>query len=386
MDYNATTPVHPEVLEALLPFYGEAFGNPSSIHWAGRRVKGAVEGAREKVALLVGCDPAEVVFTSCGTEADNMAVKGIAAALRGKGNHIITTRVEHPAVLNACLYLEHEGFEITRLDVDRQGMLDPERLEAAVTERTVLVSIMYANNETGTIFPVREIGEIAARRRVRFHCDAVQAVGRIPVDCREENIHLLSLSGHKLYAPKGVGALVVRKGVKLHPLLHGGSQERNRRGGTENVAGIVAFGTACELARQAMAAEAPRLKELRDRLERGIRERIPGVTVNGHPEQRLPNTTNLSFPGTTADSLLMNLDLAGIAASSGAACSSGTLKHSHVLAAMGVEPAAAGGSVRFSLGRENTAADVEYLLDVLPGIVERLRGKYNAEFGVRNAE
>ncbi len=374
MDYNATTPVHPEVLEALLPFYREAFGNPSSIHWAGRNVKGALEEAREKVALLVGCDPAEVVFTSCGTEADNMAIKGVAAALRGNGNHIITTGVEHPAVLNTCLYLEHEGFEITRLDVDRHGMLDPERLEAAITERTILISVMHANNETGTIFPVGEIGEIAARRRVRFHCDAVQAVGRIPVDCRADTIHLLSLSGHKLYAPKGIGALVVRKGVKLHPLLHGGSQERNRRGGTENVAGIVALGTACELARRAMVEEAPRLRELRDRLETGIRERIPGVTLNGHPEQRLPNTANLSFSGTTADSLLMNLDLAGIAASSGAACSSGTLRHSHVLGAMGTEPVAAGGSIRFSLGRESAAADVEYLLDVLPGIVARLRG------------
>jgi cysteine desulfurase len=373
MDYNATTPVHPEVLEALLPFYREAFGNPSSIHWAGRRVKGAVEEAREKVALLVHCDPAEVVFTSCGTEADNMAIKGVAAALRQKGNHIITTGVEHPAVLNACLYLEHEGFEITRLDVDGFGMLDLESLEAALTERTILISVMYANNETGTIFPVREIGAIAARHRVMFHCDAVQAVGRIPLDCRGDNVHLLSLSGHKLYAPKGIGALVVRKGVKLHPLLHGGSQERNRRGGTENVAGIVALGTACELARQTMTIEAPRIRELRDRLETGIRERIPGATVNGDSDRRLPNTSNLSFPGTTADSLLMNLDLAGIAVSSGAACSSGTLKHSHVLAAMGVEPAIAGGSVRFSLGRENTAADVEYLLDVLPGIVARLR-------------
>lgn len=373
MDYNATTPVHPEVLEALLPFYREAFGNPSSVHWGGRRVKGALEEAREKVALLVGCDPVEVVFTSGGTEADNMAVKGVASVLMGRGNHIITTGVEHPAVLNTCLYLEHEGFEITRLGVDRDGMLDLERLEAAITARTILISVMYANNETGTVFPVGEIGAIAARRRVWFHCDAVQAVGRIPVDCRGENIQLLSLSGHKLYAPKGIGALVVRKGVKLHPLLHGGAQERNRRGGTENVAGIVALGTACELARQAMAAEMPRLAALRDRLERGVRERVPGVTVNGHPEQRLPNTANLSFPGATADSLLMNLDLAGIAVSSGAACSSGTLKFSHVLAAMGVEPAAAGGSVRFSLGRENTAADVDYLLDVLPEIVERLR-------------
>jgi len=373
LDYNATTPVHPAVLEALLPFYRENFGNPSSVHWAGRMVKGAIEEAREKVAALVGCDPVEVVFTSCGSEADNMALKGVAAALRGKGNHIVTTGVEHPAVLNACHYLENNGFEITRLPVDRHGMIDLAELEAAIGERTILVSAMFANNETGVLFPVREIGAIAAGRGVYFHCDAVQAVAKVPVDCREMHINLLALSGHKFGAPKGVGALIVRKGVKLQPLIHGGSQERNRRAGTENVAGIVALGKACELALVEMAEEAARLSALRNRLETGIRALLPDVRLNGHPDRRLPNTANLSFPLLEADSLLLNLDLLGIAVSSGSACSSGTLKASAVLSAMGVEPALARGSVRFSLGRGSTAGDVEYVLEVLPGIVERLR-------------
>lgn len=374
MDCNATTPVHPRVLEALLPFYGESFGNPSSIHQAGRRAKEAMEEAREKVARLVNCDTSEVIFTSCGTEADNLAIKGVAAALRGRGNHIITTRVEHPAVLTACHYLEQQGYEVTLLDVDRHGCLDPARLDAAINDRTILISVMYANNETGTISPVGEIGEIAARHRVYFHTDAAQAAGRIPCDVRKENIQLLTLSAHKLNAPKGVGALVVRKGVKLHPLLHGGSQERNRRGGTENVAGIVAFGEACELARADLATESARLAGLRDRLEKGILASVPDARVNGHPGLRLPNTTNLSFLDAAADSLLLNLDLAGIEVSSGAACSSGTLKHSHVLSAMGIEPAVAGGSIRISLGRENTEQEVDRVLDILPGIVERIRG------------
>ncbi len=373
MDYNATTPVHPEVLEAFLPFYRDSFGNPSSIHWAGRRVKAAVEEARETVAAFLGCRPVEVVFTSSGTEADNMAIKGVASAARGKGDHIITTRVEHPAVLNSCLYLEKEGYQVTWLEVDSAGLPDPARLEASITDRTILISAMFANNETGTIFPVKEIGAIAARHRIPFHCDAVQAAGKVPVNCREMIVSLLAISGHKLGAPQGVGALVIRQGIKAHPLIHGGSQERNRRAGTENVAGIVALGKACELAQASLATEAGRLAELRDRLEREIVARLPDVRINGDRERRLPNTTNISFAGVEADSLLANLDLAGIAVSSGAACSSGTLRMSHVLAAMGVEPALAKGSIRFSLGRENSAADVESLLAVLPGIVERLR-------------
>ncbi|HEY6872045.1 MAG TPA: cysteine desulfurase NifS [Geobacteraceae bacterium] len=375
LDYNATTPVHPEVLEAFAAFYRERFGNPSSIHWAGRWVKGAVEKAREKVALLVNCEPVEVVFTSGGSEADNMAIKGVAASLRDRGNHIITTRTEHPAVINTCLYLEQQGYKITWLGVDRDGVPDPAELDAAITDRTILISVMFANHETGTVLPVAEIGEIAARRRVYFHCDAVQAVGKVPVDFRGSNIGLLALSGHKLYAPKGIGALVVRKGVKLAPLIHGGPQERNRRGGTENVAGIVALGKACELALDAMSADSRRIAALRDRLEAGILATITDARVNGPGERRLPNTANISFRDAAADSLLLNLDLEGIAASSGSACSSGTLKMSSVLAAMGVEAAYARGAVRFSLGRETTDAEVDYLLEVMPGIVERLRVK-----------
>jgi len=375
LDHNATTPVHPEVVEALLPFLRGKYGNPSSIHWAGRAVKGAVEEAREQVAALVGCEPGEVVFTSSGTEADNMAIKGVAAALGGRGSHIVTTQVEHPAVANPCLYLESHGFEVTRLPVDRDGLLDLERLEAAITDRTILISAMAANNETGVLFPVREIGEIALRRRVPFHCDGVQAAGKIPLSVKDDGISLLALSGHKLSAPKGVGALVVRRGVKCHPLIHGGSQERNRRGGTENVAGIVAFGRACAIARETMRDEMARLKVLRDRLEGGILARVPGARVNGHRELRLPTTTTITIPGVEADSLLMALDLEGIAVSSGSACSSGTLKPSPVLAAMGRTPEEARGAVRFSLGRGNTDGEIDRVLAVLPAIVARLRGE-----------
>ncbi|RII26694.1 MAG: cysteine desulfurase NifS [Geobacter sp.] len=373
MDYNATTPVKPAVLEALLPFYRLQFGNPSSIHWAGRQVRGAVEEARERVAALAGCEPVEVVFTSCGTEADNMAIMGVASARRGEGNHIITSRVEHPAVLNACLALEQQGYDITRLEVDRYGLPDLGELAAAINARTILISLMFANNETGTLFPVREIAALAAVHRICFHCDAVQAFGKVPIDVKRMGIGLAALSGHKIGAPKGVGALVVRTGTKLHPLLYGGPQERNRRGGTENVAGIVAFGKACELAGSGIADEAKRLAFLCDRLERGIGERIPHTRVNGHPTERLPNTLNISFRDVAADSLLLNLDLAGIAVSSGSACSSGTLKASHVLAAMSLDPAYARGSVRFSLGAESTEDEVDRVLAVLPPLVERLR-------------
>lgn len=373
LDHNATTPVHPDVVEALLPFLTEKFGNPSSIHWAGRAVKGAVEEARERVARLVGCEPGEVVFTASGTEADNMAIKGVAAALAGRGDHIVATRVEHPAVVNPLLLLERQGYTVTWIDVDGDGGLDPRRLEAAITDRTILVCAMAANNETGVLFPMREIGEIAARRKVSLHCDAVQAAGKIPLGFRESGISLLALSGHKLNAPKGVGALVIRRGVKCHPLIHGGAQERNRRGGTENVAGIVAFGTACEIAAATMAGEMERLRVLRDRLEEGVLALVPGSRVNGSRERRLPTTTNISFAGVEADSLLMALDLEGIAASSGSACSSGTLKLSPVLAAMGIAPEVARGSVRFSLGRGNTEGEIARVLEVLPGIVARMR-------------
>ncbi|MFZ3209065.1 MAG: aminotransferase class V-fold PLP-dependent enzyme [Geobacteraceae bacterium] len=374
MDYNATTPVRPEVLEAFLPFYRERFGNPSSIHWAGRPVKVALEEAREKVAELLNCEPLEVVFTSGGSEADNMAIKGVATILRNSGNHIITTRIEHPAVLNSCLHLEQNGCRITMLDVDREGIPDLAELEAAITRETILISVMAANNETGVLMPVSEIGELAARRRIYFHCDAVQAAGKLPIDCQELQTGLLSISGHKLGGPKGIGALVVRKGMKLHPLVHGGSQERNRRAGTENVPGIVGLGMACELAQASLLSDEPRrLERLRGRLETGILARIPNAHVNGSSAKRLPNTSNLSFIGLDADSLLVSLDLQGIAASSGAACGSGTLKTSHVLEAMGLDPSISRGSVRFSLGRENTEADVDFVLEALISIVARLR-------------
>lgn len=374
MDYNATAPVRPEALEASLPFFRESFGNPSSIHAAGRRVKAAVEEAREKVACCLGCEANEVVITSCGSEAGNMAIKGVAAALREKGNHIITTKVEHPAVLNTCLYLEKHGYDISWLEVDGEGRLDISQLEASITGQTILISVMYANNETGAIFPVKEIGAVAARHGIAFHTDAVQAAGRIPIDCRDINAGLLSISGHKLGAPQGIGALVVRSEMKLHPLIHGGAQERNRRAGTENVAGIVALGKACELAQSSLVEESQRINTLRDRLEQGVVSNIPDVQINGARERRVPNTTNISFTGVPADSLLVNLDLAGIAVSSGAACSSGTVRPSHVLSAMGLDAARAKSSVRFSLGRENSAADVDHMLDVLPDIVRRLRG------------
>lgn len=373
LDHNATTPTHPLVVEALLPFLGERFGNPSSIHWAGRAVKGAVEEAREAVAELAGCEPGEVVFTGSGSEADNMAVKGVASSLRKRGNHIIATRVEHPAVANACRYLEHGGYEVTWLDVDRDGLLDPAQVEEAITERTILVAAMYANNETGVLLPVDEIGEIARRHRVPFHCDAVQAAGKVPLEFRRSGASLMALSAHKIYGPKGVGALVIRRGTTCHPLVHGGSQERNRRAGTENVAGIVGFGQACRLARESLADETVRVRRLRDRLEEGILGRVPGARVNGHRQFRLPNTSNVSFEGVTADTLLMALDLAGIAVSSGSACSSGTLRQSPVLAAMGLSPQEAGGAVRFSLGLGNTDQEIDRVLTVLPEIVERVK-------------
>ncbi len=379
LDYNATTPVHPGVLEEMLPFYRSDFGNPSSIHWAGRKAKEAVDLARERVADLLNCEPGEVVFTSCATESNNAAIKGTAAALRNRGNHIITTKVEHPSVMYPALYLENFGCEVTCLDVDGEGMLDLQKLEAAITEKTILITVMLANNETGTIFPVREIGEIAAKHNICFHCDAVQAVGKIPIDWKTHHIGLMSLSGHKLYAPKGVGALIMRKGAKLYPYFHGGSQETSRRAGTENVAGIVGLGKACEIAMNSMESEALRLGKLRDRLEQGIMERIPHVRRNGHPAKRLPNTSNLSFLFVEPEPLLTLLDRRGIAVSSGSACSSGALKTSAIIAAMGNDCGAAETHIRFSLGRFNTEDDVNYVLAVLPEAVRELRRAQDAE-------
>jgi cysteine desulfurase len=373
LDYNATTPVRPEVLDALLPYYREQFGNPSSVHWAGRQVAGAVEKAREQVAALLNCAPAEVVFVACGTEADNMALKGTVDALREKGNHIITTAVEHPAVLETCKFLEKTGCQVTYLPVDSDGQLDLAELERAITPQTILISVMWANNETGNVYPIEAIGAIAKARGIRFHSDAVQAIGKLEVDVQKANLDLLALSGHKLGAPKGVGVLYVRRGTRLTPFMHGGHQERNRRAGTHNVAGIVGLGKACELALAERATAWTRVQLLRDRLEQGIFERIPQVKLNGHPHERLPNTLNVSFAWIEGESLLLNLDMKGIAASSGSACTSGSLEPSHVLGAMCVEVTLAHSSTRFSLGPDTTAEDIDYVLEVLPPIVQRLR-------------
>ncbi len=372
-DHNATTPVHPEVLDALLPYLKDAWGNPSSIHWAGRDPRKAIDGAREQVAQFLGCSPVEIVFTSSGSESDNFAIKGTALAKRSRGNHIITTQVEHPAVLNTCRYLEKEGFRVTYLGVDQSGTIDLEELEEAITDETILMTMMYANNETGVIFPVEEIGRIARQRGITFHTDAVQAAGKLPLDVTKLNCDLLSISGHKIYAPKGVGALYIRRGVRVVPLIHGGHHERNRRAGTENVAGIVGLGKACEIAMRDMDTEVAHIRSLRDRLEKGLMEKIPHVRLNGHPEKRIPNTTNLGFDFVEGESLLLNLDMLGIAASSGSACTSGSLEPSHVLVAMGIPPELSHGSVRFSLGRFNTEEDVDYLLENMPPIVERMR-------------
>jgi len=373
LDNNATTPVRPEVLTAMLPYFSEQFGNPSSVHWAGRQVSGALEKARAQVATLINAAPAEIVFVSCGSEGDNMAILGTLDALSDKGKHIITTAVEHPAVLNTCKYLEKRGYSVTYLPVDQDGMLDLAQLEAAITPETVLISIMWANNETGTLFPIAAIGAIAKKHQVRFHCDAVQAVGKVSVDVQAANVDLLVISGHKLGAPKGIGAIYIRRGTKLTPLLHGGHQERNRRAGTHNVPSIVGLGLACELAGQEMAEKSVQIKALRDRLEAGLFAAVPQIKLNGHPTERLPNTLNVSFAWIEGESLLMSLDMKGIAASSGSACTSGSLEPSHVLGAMCVEVTLAHSSTRFSLGGNNTAEEIDYVIEILPPIVQRLR-------------
>ena len=375
LDYNATSPVRPEVLEVMLPFYREHFGNPSSVHWAGRAVAGALEKAREQVAAMINASPAEIVFVSCGSEGDNMAIKGTLVALKEKGNHIITTTVEHPAVLETCEALEKEGYDVTYLPVDKDGQLDLADLEKAITDKTVLISVMWANNETGNLYPIEEIGKIAKKFNIRFHTDAVQAVGKVPVDVQKANVDLLVISGHKIGASKGVGAIYIRRGTRLAPLLHGGHQERNRRAGTQNVAGIAGLGKACEMAEAERGDYYKRVRVLRDRLEDGIADQVPDIKLNGTPDrdQRLPNTLNVSFAYIEGESLLLNLDMFGIAASSGSACTSGSLEPSHVMGAMCVEVTLAHSSTRFSLGPETTVEDVDKVLEVLPSTVQRIR-------------
>lgn len=373
LDHNATTPLHPEVVEAMLPYYRDIFGNASSVHSFGQQARKAIDQARERVAELLECEAREIIFTSGGTEADNFAIKGVSAALREKGNHIITSSIEHQAVLNTCKYLEKKGFRVTYLGVDKYGRLEPDKVKEAITEETILVSIMHANNEIGTIEPIGEIGSICKEKGIYFHTDAVQTVGKIPTRVNELKVNLLSLSAHKIYGPKGIGALYIRKGTKIEALICGGHHERHLRAGTENVAGIVGLGKACELARNSLDTNFHCLASLRDKLEKGIRERISHVYLNGHPQDRLPNTSNLSFEFVEGESVILSLDLKGIAVSTGSACTSGSLEPSHVLLSMGVAPEIAQGSLRFSLGRDNTAQDIDYVLETIPPIIERLR-------------
>jgi len=373
LDHNATTPTHPEVVKAILPYFKEVFGNASSVHQFGQQARKAIDEAREKIANFIGASPKEIVFTSGGTEANNLALKGVVYANERKGKHIITSSMEHHAVLNPCKYLEKKGFKVTYLPVDKYGLVDPEKVRKAVTKETILISIIHANNEVGTIEPVAEIGKIAKEIGIYFHTDAAQTVGKIPVNVNELNIDLLSLSGHKIYGPKGIGVLYIRKGTRIQPLIQGGHHELNRRAGTENVPAIVGLGKAIEIAKATMEKESMRLTNLRNKLCSGIGEKIDYVRLNGHPGKRLPNTLNMSFEFVEGESMILNLDLEGIAVSTGSACTSGSLEPSHVLKAMRVDPAVAQGSIRFSLGKDNTEEDIDYVLEVLPEIVSRLR-------------
>jgi cysteine desulfurase len=371
MDNNATTPIHPRVADAVRPFFSGLFGNPSSLHFAGRDIKETYETARGQIAAIIGAKANDVVITSCGSEADNHAIKGIAYRA-GKG-HIITSAVEHPAVLNCCRHLETQGFAVTYLPVDGHGLVDPADVKDAIRKDTILISVMYANNETGTVMPIADIAQVAHERDILFHSDMVQALGKMDVNVAALGVDLASFSGHKVYAPKGVGALYIREGVTLDNLIHGGHQESGRRAGTENVIGIVAFGKACELAREEMKERRETIEGLRQRLLDGVLERIDHVRLNGHPLQRVSNTLNLSFEFVESESLLLALDMKGVAVSSGSACSSGSSEPSHVLMAMGIPGPLCQSALRFSLGRENTEADVDYVLDILPGLVKRLR-------------
>ncbi|MDR7433572.1 MAG: cysteine desulfurase NifS [Armatimonadota bacterium] len=371
LDHAATTPVDPRVLEAMLPYFRERFGNAGSIHAWGQEARGAIDHAREIVAATIGATPSEIVFTSGATEADNLAILGTALASEGKG-HIITTRIEHHAVLEPCRFLESRGFEVTYLPVDRYGLVDPDEVRRAIRPDTILISVMHANNEIGTIEPIEEIGEIAREHGIPFHTDATQTVGILPVHVDALKVDLLSMSAHKRYGPKGVGALYVRQGTPIAPILRGGSQERNRRAGTENVPAIVGFGKAMEIAQEVMAEEAATLTRLRDRFITALLS-LGEVTLNGHPTCRLPNNVNVSFKGMDSESILLALDLRGVAASSGSACTSGTLEPSHVLEAIGLPPEIAAGTVRFSMGRATTEEDLDYVVEALSEILELAR-------------
>jgi len=371
LDHNASTPVHPEVVAAMLPYFSERFGNPSSVHGFGREAREGLETAREQVAHFLRVGKEEVVFTSGGTESDNMAVKGVAMARRQ--GHIITSRIEHHAVLRAVQTLESQGFAATYLDVDGHGQVDPDALRRAIRPDTILITIMHANSEIGTIQPARELGAIAREHNIPFHMDAVQTFGKVPIDLDAFNIDMLSFSGHKIYGPKGVAGLYIRKGTKMVSIQHGGEHERRRRAGTENVAGIVGFGKAVEIRGRDMAEEAQRLTGLRDRLWQGLERRVPEVRLNGHPTQRVPGTCNVCFRHVESESIVLGLDLKGIGVSAGSACTSGNVEPSYVLVAMGVPLDWAMGAVRHSLGRSTTAADIDYVLDSTEPLVAKLR-------------
>ncbi len=373
LDYAATTPTHPEVVKAMLPYFTEAFGNPSSIHSYGQEAKGAIEEARAEVATLIGAQNGEIIFTSGGTEADNSALKGVAFANEKKGDHIITSSIEHHAVIESCEFLERRGFKVTYIPVDEYGLVDPADIKKAITDKTILISVMHANNEVGTIQPIAEICKVAKEAGAYFHTDAVQTAGHIPVDVNELGVDLLSISAHKLCGPRGVGALYIRKGTRLVPFVHGGGQERGHRASTENVPAIVGFGKAVELTREEMGAEAERLTCLRDKLIEGLPERIDHTRLNGHPVDRLPNNVNVSIDFVEGESMVLNLDLEGICASTGSACSSSSLEASHVLLAMGLSHEQAHGSLRFTLGKWSTEEELDQVLEVLPPIVARLR-------------
>ena len=382
LDHCATTPMRPEVWEEMLPFFRDRFGNPSSVHTYGRAAKEAVEEARSRVASLIGASPGEIVFTGGGTESDNLAIRGAAEALKGRGRHIITSAIEHLAVLRTCRSLEQSGFEVTYLPVDAHGIVDPGTVRDAITGETILISIMHGNNEIGTIEPVAGIGEIAREKSIYFHTDAVQTVGKIPVDVRKLHADLLSLSGHKINGPKGAGALFIREGVEVSPVLTGGHQEGERRGGTENVPAIAGLGRACELAGGDLQSQMKGLKSLRDLLQWNLAGKFPGLQVNGHPESRLPHVLSVSFPGLPAEEIVQALDREGVALSAGSACTSGRREISHVISALGVPPEVAQGTVRLSVGWGNTAEEVKAAADLLVSVVGKLKALQELEASV----
>lgn len=384
MDHSSSTPTNQRVIEVMAPYFNKYYGNPSSLYALAQESAKAREAAREKVAKLLNAKVGEIIFTSGGTEANNFAIKGVAFANENKGNHIITSKIEHHSVFNTCKWLEKRGFDVSYIGVDKYGIVNLDELENSITDKTILITIMHANNEVGTIEPLSEIARVAKDNNIYLHTDAVQTVGKVRVEVNELGVALLTLSGHKFYGPKGVGALFIKKGTKIDSLLHGGHHEQNKRAGTENVPGIVGLGVACEIAMEEMEGENKRLRDLRDSLEEGLTERIEDIIVNGHPEKRLSGVLSICIKHIEGESMLLHLDNNSIAASSGSACTSGSLEPSHVLTSMGIPPEVAHGSLRFSLGRSNKESDVDKVIDVLPSIVSKLRAM--SPFGKRKGE